>query len=380
MKTGKKVLSILLTLLMLALCVPVAFAAGGTEGNINWNYDESTKTLTLSGSGEMTSYAMDDPPWFPYRGEATKIVIEDGITKIGSYAFYQFTALKTVNIPASVTIIGDSAFCECTKLKYVYYDGSEASWNSIWKGENVFACYDDEAGAFRPLESIVAFTSGVEGNLTWTYDKATKTLTLSGSGEMMSYAMDDPAWYPYHEEATKVVIEDGITKIGSYAFYECTALESVTIPSGVQRIGNGTFAYCTSLESVTIPSGVQSIGEAVFYECTSLESVTIPSSVQSIDHEAFANCTALKTVNYTGSEEDWNKIEKGQYIFTYEDAATGDILPIDYTINYNYVEPQPEPQPDPNMCHWCGKVHEGFFQKIIGFFHNILARIFGNKY
>ena len=41
---------------------------------------------------------------------------------------------------------------------------------------------------------------------------------------------------------------------------------------------------------------------------------------------------------------------------------------------------QTESQPNPNMCHWCGKVHEGFFQKIIGFFHNILARIFGNKY
>jgi uncharacterized repeat protein (TIGR02543 family) len=40
----------------------------------------------------------------------------------------------------------------------------------------------------------------------------------------------------------------------------------------------------------------------------------------------------------------------------------------------------PEPQPDPNMCHWCGKVHEGFFQKIIGFFHNIMAKIFGAKY
>jgi len=41
---------------------------------------------------------------------------------------------------------------------------------------------------------------------------------------------------------------------------------------------------------------------------------------------------------------------------------------------------QPEPQPDPNMCHWCGKVHEGFFQKIIGFFHNIFAKLFGEKY
>ena len=201
--------------------------------------------------------------------------------------------------------------------------------------------------------------SGTEGNINWNYDESTKTLTLSGSGEMKSYMIDDPAWYPYHEEATKVVIEDGVTNIGGYAFWQFTALKSVTIPSGVQSIGVGAFAGCTALESVTIPSGVQSIGVC-----------------------AFCDCGALKTVNYTGSEEDWNNIEKGENIFTYKDAATGDYLPLDPmpTFNYNYVEPQPEPQPDPNMCHWCGKVHEGFFQKIIGFFHNILARIFGNKY
>lgn len=184
--------------------------------------------------------------------------------------------------------------------------------------------------------------SGTDGNLNWSYDETTKTLTVSGSGEMLDHFYDYPAWDPYHEEATAVVIEDGVTSIGECAFFKFTALESVTIPSSVQ-----------------------SIGEAAFYICT-----------------------ALKTVNYSGSEEDWNNIEKGEDIFMYKDEATGVILPIDCTFNYNYVEPQPEdpgttpeePQPDPNLCHWCGKVHEGFFQSIIGWFHGILAKIFGNKY
>ena len=57
-----------------------------------------------------------------------------------------------------------------------------------------------------------------------------------------------------------------------------------------------------------------------------------------------------------------------------------------YAADGAYIDANPgdpgtqEPQPDPNMCHWCGQVHEGFFQKIIGFFHNILAKIFGNKF
>ena len=114
--------------------------------------------------------------------------------------------------------------------------------------------------------------------------------------------------------------------------------------------------------------------------------------MNSIGGYAFKNCTALKTVNYTGSEEDWNNIEKGKDIFTYYHLASYSDRPIDCTFHYNYVEPQPgqpeEPQPSQPegsgssaaICSWCGRQHEGFFQDIICFFHDILAAIFGARY
>ena len=114
--------------------------------------------------------------------------------------------------------------------------------------------------------------------------------------------------------------------------------------------------------------------------------------MNSIGGYAFYNCSALKTVNFTGSEEDWNNIEKGNDIFKYYHSASGSYRPINCTIHYNYVEPQSgqpeEPQPiqpegsgsSAAICPWCGRQHEGFFQEIICFFHNILAAIFGARY
>lgn len=89
-----------------------------------------------------------------------------------------------------------------------------------------------------------------------------------------------------------------------------------------------------------------------------IKHLLIENGVTSIGDYAFEDCTALTEVNFIGSEEQWNNMTIGQ-----------DALPQGVTVNYNYGAAPEEPQPDPNMCHWCGKVHEGFFQGIIGFFH-----------
>ena len=119
---------------------------------------------------------------------------------------------------------------------------------------------------------------------------------------------------------TSVIIPMGVTSIGQYAFEGCSALADVTIPQSVTSIGKGairlcpsltsiiipnsvtnidafTFYGCSSLMSVTIPEGVTSIGERAFQNCSSLASVTIPQSVTSIGERAFYGCENLKTVH-----------------------------------------------------------------------------------
>ena len=265
--------------------------------------------------------------------------------------------------------------------------------------------------------------TGTDGNITWTYDPATQTLTISGSGDMRNYNSDNgiyPPWDYTWSVTKKVVIQNGVTSIGDEAFYyfrnvesvslpesvtrigefafaACYALKSITLPRGlkqieqqafyvtgltrvtvpgsVETIGIGAFVECESLEEVVLEDGVKKIDESAFYECKWLKAVTVPASVREIGDYAFAGCPTLETINYAGSEEDWNKIIFGEDIFSLLNEV-GEPVSRTPNIVYNYAPPKPV-----NVCHWCGKDHSnGFFQKVIGFFHSILAFFFGKKY
>ena len=149
------------------------------------------------------------------------------------------------------------------------------------------------------------------------------TLTISGSGAMPDYTdssnmKSSSPYYTYTDNFSKVVIKDGITRIGNYSFFGLYKLTSVTLPTGVTSIGNSAFYDNTRLssinipdsvtsigsyafenckiESVKIPSGVTVINEKTFDGCNSLQSVTIPDTVTSIGDYAFYKCTALTSV------------------------------------------------------------------------------------
>ena len=107
---------------------------------------------------------------------------------------------------------------------------------------------------------------------------------------------DVVAWKVHREKIKNVIIEDGVTNIGNYAFHFCQDLISVTIPDSVTSIGTSAFCQCKSLTSITIPDSVTNIGEAAFEGCKKLISVTIPDSVKSIGNRAFWECFALESI------------------------------------------------------------------------------------
>ena len=133
-------------------------------------------------------------------------------------------------------------------------------------------------------------------NLTW--DLTNGVLTISGTGDMTNYDMDSP--FP-DLSISSVIISDGVTSIGEYAFADCYELSSVTIGNSVTSIGQAAFATCTGLTSVTIGNSVTSIGEEAFEDCSSLISVTIPNSVISIGDYAFNYCESLTSVTIGNS-------------------------------------------------------------------------------
>ncbi len=110
------------------------------------------------------------------------------------------------------------------------------------------------------------------------------------------FDMDGTKLRRYCGTETEVVVPEGVTSIGSAAFFRCKNLTSVTIPKSVSSIGGSAFYGCSSLTSVTIPESVTSIGSEAFWGCSSLTSVTIPESVTSIGDEAFEWCSGLTSV------------------------------------------------------------------------------------
>ena len=157
--------------------------------------------------------------------------------------------------------------------------------------------------ALLPMMASADDSGTCGDNLTWTYESATNTLTISGTGNMNNYQFYSyfSPWDSFKSSIKKVIIENGVTSIGDFAFNNCRGLTSVTIPNSVTSIGEGAFNHCRGLTSVTIPNSVTSIGNAAFGDCSGLTSVTIPNSVTSIGDNAFAGCSGLTSVNIPNS-------------------------------------------------------------------------------
>lgn len=133
-------------------------------------------------------------------------------------------------------------------------------------------------------------------NVTWTLT-SDGVLTISGEGAMADYYSSGAPWYSYQTYITNAVIKYSVTSIGSYAFYNCTSLESITIPDRVTSIGMGAFFGCISLENITLPDSTTSIDSDAFLGCISLESITIPSEVTLIGVDAFCGCEVLTEIH-----------------------------------------------------------------------------------
>lgn len=128
---------------------------------------------------------------------------------------------------------------------------------------------------------------GYNGNdITWTLDKETGKLVITGKGRMWS-ADDGPGWMFYKDYVKEVVISEGITSIADHAFRDFENLYSVDLPDSVTEIKNEAFEGCKSLTSIELPEGLEIIRGKAFYG-TGLTSITLPESLTTIYDSAFA--------------------------------------------------------------------------------------------
>ena len=249
------------------------------------------------------------------------ISISEGVVNIGNYTFKNCTALARIIIPSSVKSIGGNyslkpAFSGCDNLKIITIFSKDVkivdyNGNAIPKTATIYGYAGSTSETYatkygRTFIGIIANGKCGE-NLTWMLDK-NWLLTISGIGEMEDYN-SKAAWSTFAKYIKSVVITDGVTNIGNYAFQNCSNLMSITIPDSVTSIGSYAFSGCSSLASIEIPDSVASIGMHAFIYCGSLTSITIPSGVTSIGNGAFANCSSLiyneyDNAKYLGNSEN----------------------------------------------------------------------------
>lgn len=267
---------IVLLSLLAALCclftVSAAAADAPTSGtcgeNLTWTLD-GEGTLRISGTGAMEEYEWrSDVPWYQSRDSIKTVVMENGVTTIGSYAFFNCSGLTNVTIPESVTSIGKNAFGNCNNLTDVYITDIDA-WCRINFGDT-------------PM--------GYAKNIWLNGSKITSVTVPEGVTEL------NYTFYGF-KDLIRVTLPKSLTGIGEKTFYKCTSLISITIPDGVTAIGDSACSSCTSLASVTIPASVTSIGDRAFEDCSGLTSVTIPEGVTVIGSGAFSSCSSLASVD-----------------------------------------------------------------------------------
>ena len=141
-------------------------------------------------------------------------------------------------------------------------------------------------------EAIVLEGACGEG-LTWHYDGATKSLTVSGTGAMEDYHEDAPPWEEVATAVCHLSIAEGVTYIGSNAFSGMESLSAVKLPTSVTKIADNGFSYCTALKEVEIPTGVDTLGTYCFAYCDQLKNVTLSDTVTQIGMDAFRGCRSL---------------------------------------------------------------------------------------
>ena len=189
--------------------------------------------------------------------EITTLEIPTSVTSIGNHAFYCCNGLTSIDFPSNLSSIGDWAFSNCSGLTSVDLPSSITKM-----GEYVFNNCENLSNVNLP-SGITTISTGA---------------------------------FSYCSNLKYIELPAGITSIGDDAFVNCSNLQNINLPSGITTIGSGAFWDCSILTNVILPSVLTSIGDIAFVNCSNLANVTLSSNITSIGRSAFSDCKSLKNL------------------------------------------------------------------------------------
>ena len=313
----RRFFAMLLSLAMLFTLAPTAFAAdntatdgdqtetpeltnpatSGTSGGIAWKVEDGVLTISATSSventytaGQMKDYTspmgetVPEPTgWYALKDSIAEIKIEEGVTYLGDYAFSYLTKVVKVNIPASITSLGDSIFRGDTALTTVEW----ASGFNAPEIRDTDSNSDTYTGNYVPTSMFDGCTSLGSGEelSAWLPDSFTGVGCAAFRGTQFTVDFDD--W-------------DNLTYIGAYGFAGMPNLDSFTLSNEIKlglRNGASNAFNGSGLKSLTVADGIAAIPNGMFNGCERLSSVTLADSITTIAMYAFRNTEALKEID-----------------------------------------------------------------------------------
>ena len=336
----------------------------GKDGGENISWSIKNDTLYLTGEGEMEDYTYwDYPPYTTTQDKYHYVSVSEGITTIGEMAFLMEEDFKEIFLPSTITEIGEYAFTYCESLEKIHFAGNTPPSfsnlkNMFQKDESTdraeiivpcdaleaykeaFSAYQEENDWTGEDESVeLQVVCGSEGpekpeiptiddftfdpanvcgaeedgsNVLWAFDEETGTLALKGTGLMKSYnTRREAPWKSL--EVKNLIVSEGVTNIGGYAFMSQSKLENINLPKTIESIEEYAFAEIDSVKELILPEGVKYIGKRAFQSLTATK-VVLPSTLEEIDECAFQYCH-FSRIEIPSAV---TRIGKGAFYYVYE--------------------------------------------------------------
>ena len=287
MSKKKCFLSAVLAVLVSMSSLQVSAADAVAVGKLYYNLSGTTAEVAPAASGSYSG-GIVIPSEIEYNG------VTYTVTKIAEKAFWG-SPLTSVTIPSTITAIGESAFYATNSLKSVMITDLTAWCKIDFAYEGNPLSDSNKLYINNAVVKNLVIPDGITTIGPYAFERGTQFTSVTIPSSVKSIGNSA---FAYCYKLNTIDIPDGVTSIGSYAFLMCTSLTEVNIPSSVTSIDASAFSYCTALASVEIPNGVTTVSQGLFYNCEALTSVTFPAELVSIGDQAFFNCTSLESLTF----------------------------------------------------------------------------------
>ena len=310
--------------------------AVGSEDSVQWaladDDGDGSYTLTISGDGAMANYTANinnekkaTQPWRASETgveieKITKVVVSEGVTSIGAFAFNGLTGVSEYDIGANVNTISQWAL-ETSAAEVFKLNG-----NTNFQTDNNGVLFSKDG------KTLIAYPGGADVRDKYTVPS---TVTAISDGAFVgcpikkltidsNVTTELPGW-----SFNGGVLEelDVNCLFGKSTFAQITTLKKVTLGDSIKEIPQMAFLECKGLQTVSIPSGLTKIGTQAFFGCSSLQDVTLHESLTEIGYQAFRDCDALTSITFPDSLE---KVGEQAFLITTDKGHTGSLTTVTF--------------------------------------------------